>query len=250
MCESKIGFVEGDVVADGPNAKPRLFGPWMLLFGGTHLDTTLDIRALEASCGVQVGWRTAPVQSEAPNAWETLLTSRTADNTYAEAASVSAKTSDLLVQAVVWAGLTTGTAPKTAHVRLWSAVRGAGWVVARQRVQLLPSSTNVILPIGDPFNCPGVTDLMFAVQFVGIQGTIVSPSCEWRSFETADPRKPGAWVSSALHTFSNVTADAGVNSGTLPVTTSGKLMAQAGLRYSTSGSDPNGFADVIVAAKM
>lgn len=155
----------------------------------------------------------------------------------------------MFVQTAIFTALTTGTMSKTAWARLWSTVRDAGWIVARQRVQLMPSSGNVIVPIGQPFPAAGVKDLMFGFVFSGVSGTISSPACVWRSFDSGDPRTPNAW-SSPLTTLSNVTTDTSVNSGTLSVTTTGKIMAQPGFKYATSGTDPNGVADIIVAAKM
>lgn len=248
MCKPKVGFVEGEVVCDGASYKPRLFGPWMLLYGAGTLDTTLDVRAIETNAGLKVGWRTATVQEEAPDPWETLLTERTTNDTFTEAVSVTTKTSQLLLQAVVFGGLTTGTTAKTAHARLWYTLRDAGIVVARQRIQLYPSSSKIVSTVGRPFNCAGFTGLMFAVQFVGVQGTVSAPACLWRSFDSGDDRKPGAW--SVLHSFGDVTADGGQNSGTLATTTSGKMMAQAGFRWSTTGTDPNAYVNVLVAGKM
>ena len=144
--------------------------------------------------------------------------------------------------------LTTGTVAKSAWARLWTVERGAGWLVARQKVTLFSSSTVVTVPLGDPFVCAGVTKLMFGLRFIGVSGTIVAPTCVWRSFDTGDPRQPGAW-SASLATLANVTADTSVNSGSLTVSTAGKMLAQGGLKYSTSGTDPGAQAEIVVAAK-
>ena len=220
--------------------------PWMLLFGGASLVTGLDVRALEANGGVRVGWRTADVLGELPNAWQTLGTQRTTNDKFLETFDVSAQTSSLLVQAAVFAGLTTGTTPKGAFTRLWASVKGAGMVVARQTVELVPSSTAVSVPLGAPFPAAGITGLMAAITFYGVQGTIVAPSFVWRPFTLGDPRFPGSW--STITTGSNITAD-GVLNTSGSITTTSALMAQAGLQYSTSGTTPNGIAEVVVAAK-
>jgi hypothetical protein len=36
----------------------------------------------------------------------------------------------------------------------------------------------------------------------------------------------------------------------LAINTSGKIMAQAGFKYSTAGTDPNAAVDIVVAAKQ
>jgi hypothetical protein len=249
MCQTKLGFVEKQIVGDSSDYRLRVVGPWMVLFGGSVLGTSLDLRALETNLGVKVGWRTAAVQTDQPDAWESLGTARTANGTHLEAFDTSGKTSQLFVQAAIVTALTSGATPKTAWSRLWTTVRDAGWIVGRQRIQIQPSSGNIIVPIGQPFPSAGVSALLFGFVFTGVSGTISSPACVWRSFDSGDPRMPNAW-SSALTTLSNVTTDSNVNSGTLSITTTGKIMAQPGFKYSTSGTDPNGVVDVVVAAKM
>ncbi|MCB9698684.1 MAG: hypothetical protein H6738_18020 [Alphaproteobacteria bacterium] len=243
---SKIVYAEGQVLARANGDVMQFATPWMLLFGGSSLVTGLDVRGLETNAGVRVGWRTADVLGERPNAWQTLGTQRTSNDSFLESFDVSAETSSLLVQAAVFAGLTTGTTPKGAFTRLWAAQQDAGMVVARQRVELLPSSTTVSIPIGAPFPCVGVTGLMAAIVFYGVQGTIVAPSFVWRPYTIGDKRFPGSW--STVTTGSNITGDGLLNtSGS--ITTSSAIMGQAGLQYSTSGTTPNGVAEVIVAAK-
>lgn len=248
MCQGTVGYVEQQVVGDASGYRLRATGPWMVMFGGSHFDTTLDLRALETNLGAKIGWRCAPVHSDASDGWETLGTERTTNASHPEAFDLSSKTSHLLIQGGVFTQLTTGAVAKSAWARLWTAVRGAGWLVARQKVVLFPSSTVVTLPIGEPFACAGVTKLMFAYRFIGVSGTIVAPTCVWRSFDTGDPRQPGAW-SGSLATLSNVTADTSVNSGSLTVSTAGKLLAQPGVKFSTSGTDPGAQVEIVVAAK-
>ncbi|MCB9683671.1 MAG: hypothetical protein H6735_01360 [Alphaproteobacteria bacterium] len=243
---SKIVYAEGQVLARANGDVMQFATPWMLLYGGSSLVTGLDVRAAEANAGLRVGWRTADILGERPNAWQTLGTQRTANNEYLESFDVSAETSSLLVQAAVFAGLTTGTTPKGAFARLWAAQKDGGMVVARQRVELLPSSTTVSIPIGAPFSAVGVTGLMAAIVFYGVQGTIVSPSFVWRPYTIGDNRFPGTW--STITTGSNITGDGLLNTSGA-ITTTSALMAQAGFQYSTSGSTPNGVADVIIAAK-
>lgn len=183
-----------------------------------------------------------------PDPWETLGTQRTADDIYPESFDTSTKTSHMWAQAAVFTALVSGGVPKTAFCTLWSAIKGAGWVVARARVPLLASSTAVTLPLGTPFSCSGVTGLMFAIEFSGISGTIEDPALLWRTFDSGDPKRPNAW--SSLSTLADVSSYALRNSGDLAVTTTGKIMAQPGFRYSTSGTNPSGVADILVAAKM
>jgi hypothetical protein len=90
---------------------------------------------------------------------------------------------------------------------------------------------------------------MVGVIFQRVTGTIDNPSVVWRSFDSGDPRQPNAW-SALLVTLADVTADGPVNSGTLSINTAGKIMAQAGFRYSTAGTDPSAAVDVVVAAKQ
>lgn len=253
MQEEEEEEEEGRVRSELPSSRERNYklrytGPWMLLYGGSNLDTTLDLRALETNLGVKVGWRTAAVSEDDPDPWETLLAERTTNGSHPEAASLSGKTSQLLVQGSVWGTLTTGTTPKTAWSRLWTSVRGAGWVVARQRILLTPSSGRLRVPVGQPFPCAGVTGLMFGIMYTGVSGTIDDPTPLWRSFETGDARMPGSWT--ALTAMADVTGDTKVNSGNNAVTTTGKLMAQAGFEWATTGTNPNGVAEILVAAKM
>lgn len=249
MCAPKLGKAEDTLIADSANFTLRMTGPWLILFGGSSLDTALDLRQVETNFAAKVGWRTADVFGELPNAWETLGTQRTTNATHSEQFSLATKTGQMLVQAGVFTALTSAGNPKTAATRLWYSVRDGGWVIARQRVQLTPSGSNVITPIGAPFPCAGVTGLMFALNFTGIAGTIVSPTCLFRPFDSGDPRMPGPW-SSTVAALSNVTADGPVNSGNLTTTTAGKMLGQAGFQYSTSGTNPNGAVDILVVAKM
>ncbi len=57
MCQAKVGLVEGEVLGDATtNYRIRMLGPWMVLFGGSHFDTSLDLRALQANLGVKLAW--------------------------------------------------------------------------------------------------------------------------------------------------------------------------------------------------
>lgn len=244
-----LGYVEDSLIADSSDYKLRMTGPWMLLYGGTSFVASVDLRAIEANAGVKIGWRTAAVRSDVPDAWEALGTQRTTNGSHPESFDTSAKTGQLFVQGAVFTALTTGAVSKNVYGRFWSSVKGAGWVVARQRILLRPSSSALVIPIGKPFNCTGVTGLMFGFVFNGISGTIDNPACVWRSFATGDPQQPGTW-SSSLATLTDVTADSVVNSGNCPIVTADKLMGQAGFKYLTAGVDPNGTVDVIVAAKQ
>jgi hypothetical protein len=248
MCLPTIASVEGQLVAESTTYQPKLLGPWMLLYGGSSFVASVDLQAIEASFGAKLVYRTAAVTAAGPDSWGTPTSAFTTAGPHANSFDVSTTTDQLLIQAAVAPGLTAGTTPKTAFGRLWCSVKGGGVVVARQKFVLTPSSGNLILPIGTPFPCAGVTGLMFAFLFTGVSGTIASPACVWRSFDSGDPQKPGAW-SAALTTLANVTTDTAANSGSLAVTTTDKLMAQAGFKYSTSGTDPNATVDVIVAAK-
>ena len=248
MPAPRMGFVQDNLTADSSGYQLRMLGPVMVLYGGTSLVTSLDLRALEANLGAKVIFRTFDVTAELPNAWDTATgTARTANGAWPESLDVSAKTAQMLIQGSVFTNLTTGTAAKAVQARLWTQVRGAGWMVARQRIVLTPG-TNIIVPVGNPFACSGVTGLMFGFVFNGVGGTIANPSCVWRSFDSGDPRQPGAW-SSSLATLTNVTTDVTVNSGNCAITTTDKIMAQPGFQYSTSGTNPNGTVDIIVAAK-
>ena len=243
----RIAFSGGQITGDTSGYKPAFVGPWMLKYGASYLDTTLELRALEALLGAKITWRTADVLTSMPNAWETPLTARTANGVYTETVDLSGETDNLWVQPMVLTALTSGTTPKGATSRLWASLQDAGWVVARQRLVLPPSSSDMVLPIGKPFPCAGATGLMFGLVIRGVSGTIVAPTTMWRSFDSGDPDTPNAWA--ALTAGSDVTADGLVNVVDA-ITTTNKLMAQAGLKYSTSGTNPYATVDVIVAAKQ
>ncbi len=86
------------------------------------------------------------------------------------------------------------------------------------------------------------------MRYTSISGTVVDPTPVYWTFSTGDVMYPETWTS--MSTGSSITSDSNVNaSGS--VTTTAKLLAQAGFRYSTNttGGDPYGIVDILVAAK-
>lgn len=227
----------------------------MLLYGATDLMTSVGLNALEANFGAQVTWRTADVRTDMPSAWQTPFPA-TAGAAFATNDSVNPKRFDvstaagtaMWVQAAAIAVLTTGTTVKEGLVKLWSSVNSMGFLVAKRRIEILPGlgTDAAIVPVGDPFSCVGVNGLMFAISFYGVNGTVTPTPC-WRAFDGGDIQRPAAW--SSLTTMAAVTANKFVNSGNQTIVTTDKMMAQAGLQFTTSGTSPRIIADVVVAAR-
>lgn len=246
-------FIEGNLIADNDaDARLRLVGPWMLLYGGTKLAIGLDLQAVEANYGVQVGWRTATTGTDVPNPWQTLLTARTADGNYPEEVTFGTGVSNgaMWVQGSLWTKLAPGiTAPASALNRLWYSVKGAGWIVARQRVNLTATSTGDIIPIGAPFNCVGVTGMMFAVVYTNLAATI-TPTGVVRTFKSGNLRRPEGWSDVVTLATQSANADSTRDTGSGAVSTTDRIMTQAGFKWTTSGAGkPGGTAEIIVAAK-
>lgn len=245
-------FVEENLLADSnAGSRLRLVGPWMLLYGGTKLATGLDLQAVDPDYEVQVGWRTATTGTDVPNAWQTLLTARTAAGNFSEEVTFGSGVSDgaMWVQASLWTKLdASATTPATALNRLWYSVKGAGWIVARQRVNLTASSTGDIIPIGAPFNCVGVTGLMFAVVYTNLAATI-TPTAVVRTFKSGNLRRPEAWSTVAAMSTQSGSTDSTRDTKQGSVSTTDRMMAQAGFKWTTSGATPGGVAEIIVAAK-
>jgi hypothetical protein len=241
-------FIEENLTANA-SLTLRAVGPWLLLYGGASLMTGLELRALETNYGGQVGWRTATTDTDVPNVWQTLLTQRTTNDIFPESVDVSAQTDIMWIQGSLWSSLTTGSTPKSALNRLWYSVKGAGWIVGRQRIHLPASSTTDIIPIGAPFNCVGVTGLMYAIIYTNLTATI-APTGVARMFKTGNPRRPEAWGDVVSMTSQTSSGDSARDTKSGSLTTTDRVMAQAGLKYSTSGGgNPGGLAEVIVVAK-
>ena len=248
MQVNPAAYFEVNMTGESTTHKLQAVGQTLVLFGGSNLDTTLELRAIESNFSGQLWWRSINAFSGLPNAWNKGATARTSNGEHPEALDVSSATTMLLVQVGAAAGLTTGSTPAAGLGRVWYAVREGGWLVARERLMLTPSSGNVVRTIGVPFPCARLSGLMFAAHFHGVSGTIVAPTPMYRLFRTGDARTPTAW--SAGTSGSNVTAETYTNSGNVSVATAGYLMAQAGLQVSTSGTDPYSIVDTIVAAKV
>lgn len=79
-----------------------------------------------------------------------------------------------------------------------------------------------------------------------MNGTI-SPTPCWRSFDGGDVQRPNAW--SALTAMTAVTANKIVNTGHQAITTTDKMLAQAGFQFTTSGASPHAVVEIVVAAR-
>jgi hypothetical protein len=254
MCVPKMSFVQGQLQAE-QTPRTRLYGDWLLLYGASSLMVSAGLNAIEANFGVQATWRTADVRTDMPNGWQSPYPT-TAGGAWATNDSVNphtfdvstASTTAMFVQAAAITVLTTGTTLKEGFVKLWSAVNTRGFIVARQRVEIMPGlgTDTAIVPVGNPFCCVGLNGLMFGFVFSGVSGTITPTPC-WRPFDSGDVQKPGSW--SAFSSLTNVTSNKVVNSGHNAISTTDKMLAQAGFQFSTSGTNPKAVVDIIVAAK-
>jgi hypothetical protein len=240
-----VSYNEDWVIADSTDYVLRYLTRPLVAYGGTHLDLTVDVQNLGAQGRAKLAFVPYPVLLSRPGAVGTLGTAISSEDFTKEAFSLSGTTA-LYVRGALYTALNSGTTPEEMFTRLWGSVRGAGWIAARQMLILTPESSDMVLPIGGPFPGAGVDGLMFGLNFRGVNGTIVAPTTVYRTFDSGDLHFPNTWQTVAAE--SNVTADGQVNSSG-SITTTGNQMVQAGLRWSTSGSNPNAIVDVTVAAK-
>ena len=90
---------------------------------------------------------------------------------------------------------------------------------------------------------------MFAVVYTNLTATI-APTAVVRTFESGNLKRPEAWADVVAMSTQAGSVDSARDTKAGSVTTTDRMLAQAGFKYSTSGGgNPGGFAEVIVAAK-
>jgi hypothetical protein len=240
--------MSGNAVADDTSYALRGWTEPMLMYGASSLDLGGHLFGFDTKGQIRWGWRHFPVLTSKPDSsgWTLDGTAETGDGPADHSISLTTTTDSLWVQAGIFASLSSAGSPEAIQYDMYGTLPGSGWLVARQRLLLRPSASKVVLPIGNPFPCAGVTGMMVGLRFMGISGTITDLATKVRLFKTGDRMYPDAW--STVSAESNVTSDSNVNSNG-SVTSTGAILAQAGLEYSTTGTDPRGAVEAIVAVK-
>lgn len=85
------------------------------------------------------------------------------------------------------------------------------------------------------------------MSFVDVVGGIGSPDVAWRTFASGNPEYPDTWSVGTNETNAS-SGNSKVNYDSGSITTTDKMLIQAGFKYSTTGAQ-YGIADIIAVAK-
>lgn len=239
--------VARQVVAQSTTFSTGVTLPWTLVYGESKIRTMLEVGAVTGNFGAKVGFRTAEVRTDRPDAWSTVEgTVRSTNGSFVQDLDVSAATGRLWVQFRVGVGLTAGTAAAEAWARCRIATRRNAVLLATRNIDVQPSVNpqgEAYIPVGRPAAALGATGLMFAFVYSGASGSLdYGPA--YRTFDV-DNLSPNAWTD--LATYSGITGDELRNSGDRAITPGAKGLMQPGVRISGPGA--RGSLRVLVAAK-
>lgn len=220
--------------------------PWTLIYGESKVRTMLELGAVTGNLGAKVGFRTAEVRTDAPDAWSTIEgTVRSADGAFVQDLDVSAVTGKLWVQFRTGVALTGGTAAE-AWARYRIVTRRNAVLLATRTIEVQPtvnSQGDAYVPVGRPSAALGVAGLMFAFVYSGAAGSLTYGPAH-RTFDAND-LSPSAWTD--LATYPAITGDEMRNSGDRAISPGLKGFIQPGVKI--SGPAARGTLRVLVAAR-
>lgn len=226
---------QSQLIGYSTKVQTGLVGPWFLLHGTTTLRVLATLRALEATFGAKIGYRTAAVLTDQPDAWTDSATGRSTAGQFVEDFSVGAISSKLWIQPRIGAGLTSGATSAEAFGMLQAMTQSKGVIVAATEVEAEPSVNSgetAYVPVGDLFPALDLAGIMAGFTVFGVNGTLAY-GVAIRYFD-GDPTVPGAWVD--LASYTSITADETRNSGDLSTTPGTKTLAQIGIKFSGTGA--------------
>jgi hypothetical protein len=234
-------FLQEQITASATGDVTTLLTGWMPGFGASSLRIMDEIQGLSGSYRQKVQWRTADVSTDYPNAWNLSSTYRTANGVTVEDFSPTA--GKMWIQAGIASSVTTSSTVGEALASLRASTNSNGSIVAAGAVNINPdlnTSQSAYFPIGEVFPALGANNFLFAFIVSGVSGTLTfQPAL--RGMDTEE--EPSAWTDQG--SAHNSTANERWSSGTITPTPVTKLLAQAGVKVTSTGA--RGMIHVLVA---
>ena len=245
MCMTKgTRPVRGQLSPTSSNYSTGLVTPAMLMYGATTLRALGELRAVSATFGGKLGYRTSAVLNDRPDAWTDSGTVRSTADNFAEDFSLTAITGKLWIQAR-WAGAaSSGAAEALASVSAMVDAEQTPLALARVEVEPVTNSSQTgYVVVGGRVAALGLAGVMAGVRLTGASGTLTY-GLAMRTYK-AEGADPSTWTD--LATYSNITADELRKSGDLAVTPGTNGLVEFAIKV--SGTDARGTLDLLLAGR-
>lgn len=240
--------------ADATHARPTcgdgfqhvtgLVGPLVPIYGGSQFRVTLDLSGVSGNFGAKLGFRTAAVSPDVPDAWADSTTVRSSATNVAEDFSLSGATGKMWGQARVSIAASSGVGEATGALSALVDAWDRPLVVASVAVEpSINASQNGYVVVGDRVPALGLAGVMGAIRYTGASGTL-GYGLAVRSYTTG-AANPSSWTD--LFTASNVTADELRNTGSLTV--SPGVVEWVEFAMKLSGTDARGNLALYLAGR-
>lgn len=231
--------IEGQWQSSGTSSAPMLLGPLMPRLGVTKAIVAQSMRGSSATAGTPeqvIGYRTFTMLPDRPGTISATSSQLTVDDEVVASVDLSALSTSVLYVQFLLSGRVTAAGCASAFGTLQVALDESPTLVASGEFDIQPylASNTGYLPLGRPFAGAGISKLMYAVSVFGVQGTVnLRPA--WRPMPEGE-QYPGAWAD--LGSANAFTANGQHNFGTESVSPGTNLLHQAGLKVTTSGTNP------------